>query len=147
MMVTFVSQCEKKALARTRRVLDAFANRIGERTWQTIITEDGLIAVKKLLRKTVTKNTAVSCHWIRSRSRSELVWIVGNRSQFNSEGIVAVNRTSKKLNPNDWENNWHYLPLIKGLVGLSGLLHDWGKASQLFQEYLLKIKRFRTAQL
>ena len=54
MIVTFVSQCEKKALPRTRRVLDAFANRIGNNTWQTVITEDGLIAVKKLLRKTVT---------------------------------------------------------------------------------------------
>ena len=34
MIVTFVSQCEKKALARTRRVLDAFADRIenGEHT-------------------------------------------------------------------------------------------------------------------
>ena len=50
MMVTFVSQCEKKALNRTRRVLDAFANRIGDNTWQTIITEDGLMAVKTLLR-------------------------------------------------------------------------------------------------
>ena len=30
MMVTFISQCEKKALARTRRVLDAFADRIGD---------------------------------------------------------------------------------------------------------------------
>jgi CRISPR-associated endonuclease/helicase Cas3 len=97
MMVTFVSQCEKKALNRTRRVLDAFANRIGERTWQTVITEDGLIAVKTLLRKTATKNTAVSCHWIRSRSRSELVWIVGNRDQFNSEGMVPVNITLKEL--------------------------------------------------
>lgn len=97
MMVTFVSQCEKKALARTRRVLDAFANRIGDRTWQTIITEDGLVAVKKLLRKTVTKNTAVACHWIRSRSRSELLWIVGNRNQFNSEGIVAVNWTQQDV--------------------------------------------------
>ncbi len=29
-MVVFVSQCEKKALARTRRVLDAFADRIGD---------------------------------------------------------------------------------------------------------------------
>ena len=29
MMVIFVSQCEKKALNKTRRVLDAFANRIG----------------------------------------------------------------------------------------------------------------------
>ncbi len=96
-MVTFVSQCEKKALNRTRRVLDAFANRIGDNTWQTIITEDGLMAVKTLLRKTATKNTAVSCHWIRSRSRSELVWIVGNRDQFNPEGIVPVNYTFKEL--------------------------------------------------
>ena len=97
MMVTFVSQCEKKALNRTRRVLDAFANRIGDNTWQTIITEDGLIAVKTLLRKTATKNTAVSCHWLRSRSRSDLVWVVGNRDQFNPEGIVPANYTYKEL--------------------------------------------------
>ena len=71
MMVTFVSQCEKKALSRTRKVLDAFADRIGNNTWQTVITQEGLLAVKKSLRKTASKNTAVSCHWIRSRSRSE----------------------------------------------------------------------------
>ena len=97
MIVTFVSQCEKKALPRTRRVLDAFANRIGNNTWQTVITEDGLMAVKKLLRKTVTKNTAVSCHWIRSRRRSELLWIVGNRQKFNNAGIVPVNSTRKDV--------------------------------------------------
>ena len=112
MMVTFVSQCEKKALTRTRRVLDAFANRIGDNTWQTVITEDGLIAVKTLLRKTATKNTAVACHWIRSRSRSELVWIVGNRDQFNPQGIVPVNTTLKELImdiPRDKPNpNWLY---------------------------------------
>ena len=62
MMVTFVSQCEKKALSRTRRVLDAFADRIGDNTWQTAITQEGLLAVKKLLQKTASKNTAVSCH-------------------------------------------------------------------------------------
>jgi len=48
MMVTFVSQCEKNALKRTRRVLDAFANRIGDNTWQTIITQEGLNAVQKV---------------------------------------------------------------------------------------------------
>ncbi|MDQ7005596.1 MAG: hypothetical protein Q9N67_12025, partial [Ghiorsea sp.] len=83
MMVTFVSECEKKALARTRRVLDAFANRIGSNTWQTVITDDGLQAVKQLLRQTASKNTAVSCHWIRSRSRSDFLWVVGNRRKFN----------------------------------------------------------------
>ena len=136
MIVTFISQCEKKAIPRTRRVLDAFADRIGDNTWQTVITEDGLIAVKKLLRKTVTKSTAVSCHWIRGRRRSELLWVVGNRNKFNAEGIVPVNRTQKKLDQNKWENDWHYLPLIKALVAISALLHDWGKATVLFQQKL-----------
>ncbi len=90
MMVTFVSQCQKKALKRTRRVLDSFANRIGDNTWQTIITQEGLNAVQKLLRKTASKNTAVSCHWIRSRSRSEFLWVVGKRDEFNENGIVPV---------------------------------------------------------
>ena len=136
MMVTFVSECEKKALPKTRRVLDAFANRIGSRTWQTVITNEGLLAVKKLLRKTASKNTAVSCHWIRSRSRSELVWIVGNRRKFNEQGVVPVNRTQKDFMHQNWEDDWHYLPLIKSLTALAALFHDWGKSSELFQEKL-----------
>lgn len=138
MMVTFVSQCEKKALARTRRVLDAYANRIGDNVWQTIITEEGLLMVKKLLRKTATKNSAISCHWIRSRRRTDLLWIVGNRQKFNSEGHVPVNRTEKKLVVKDMEDDWHYLPMIKSLTAVSALLHDWGKCSDLFQDKLVK---------
>ncbi|KTC86582.1 CRISPR-associated endonuclease Cas3'' [Legionella brunensis] len=97
MMVVFVSQCQKKALSRTRRVLDAFADRIGDNTWKTVITQDGLSSVKKLLRKTATKNTAVSCHWIRARSRAELVWVVGCRHAFNHLGVVPVNFTSMEV--------------------------------------------------
>ncbi|MDV6343161.1 type I-F CRISPR-associated helicase Cas3f [Nitrosomonas sp. Is37] len=136
MMVTFVSQCEKKALNRTRRVLDAFANRIGDRTWQTVITEDGLIAVKTLLRKTATKNTAVACHWIRSRSRSELIWIVGNRKRFNTDGIVPVNRTKIDLNHRQWEKGWHTTEVIAVASAIAGLFHDFGKANDLFQDKL-----------
>ena len=91
MMVTFISQCKKNALKRTRRVLDSFANRIGDNTWQTIITQEGLNAVQKLLKKTASKNTAVSCHWIRSRSRSDFLWVVGNADEFDENGVVAVN--------------------------------------------------------
>ncbi|MDO6563407.1 type I-F CRISPR-associated helicase Cas3f [Amphritea sp. 1_MG-2023] len=136
MMVTFVSQCEKNALKRTRRVLDAFANRIGDNTWQTVITEEGLLAVKKLLRKTASKSTAVSCHWMRSRSRSQLLWVVGNKKQFNAEGYVPVNRTEQELPGSDMADNWRYLPLIKTFTGLAALLHDWGKATKLFQDKL-----------
>ena len=134
MMVTFISQCEKKALKKTRRVLDAFANRIGSNTWQTVITEEGLIAVKKLLRKTASKNTAVSCFWIRSRSRTELVWVVGQRNKFNAEGIVPVNSTSKELmKENSFFNNIEQIALFSGIAGL---FHDVGKANSLFQNKL-----------
>jgi CRISPR-associated endonuclease/helicase Cas3 len=136
MMVTFVSQCEKNALKKTRRVLDAFANRIGDNTWQTLITEDGLQTVKQMLRQTASKSTAVSCHWIRTRARSQLLWVVGNKGKFNSEGVVPVNRTRKNLLNSEIENDWKYLPLIKSLTAMSALFHDWGKASKLFQEKL-----------
>jgi len=134
MMVTFVSQCEKNALKKTRRVLDAFANRIGDNTWQTLITEDGLLTVKKMLRKTASKSTAVSCHWLRSRSRSQLLWVVGNRAKFNAEGVVPVNTTATKIQLE--ESNWNYLPLIRALAALAALLHDWGKATRIFQDKL-----------
>ncbi|MDQ1297587.1 MAG: CRISPR-associated endonuclease/helicase Cas3, partial [Campylobacterota bacterium] len=103
MMVTFVSQCEKNALKKTRRVLDSFADRIGDNTWQTIITQEGLDAVRKLLRKTASKSTAVSCHWIRSRSRSELIWVVGNRDKFNDRGVVPVHYTESNVFIGEYE--------------------------------------------
>lgn len=135
MMVTFVSQCEKNALKKTRRVLDAFADRIGDNTWQTLITQEGLLAVKKLLRKTASKSTAVSCHWIRSRSRSELLWVVGKRDRFDATGRVPVNTTQKSW-ANSKEDSWQYLPLIQALTAVAALFHDWGKASDLFQQKL-----------
>lgn len=133
MLVTFISQCEKKAINRTRRILDAFANRIGDNVWQTAITEDGLTTVKKLLRQSATKSTAVSCHRVRTRQRTELVWIVGNRNKFNEVGIVAVNRTKRNILHSEWENNWHYASSIQIIATLSALLHDLGKSTKGFQ--------------
>lgn len=132
MMVTFVSQCEKKSLNKTRRVLDSFADRIGDRTWQTVITEEGLQAVKKLLRKTASKNTAVACHWIRSRSRSELVWIVGNRRKFNHDGVVPVNFTEDEIGLYMDRHKWQTIKIIEYASAIAGLFHDFGKATVLF---------------
>ncbi|WP_432463660.1 type I-F CRISPR-associated helicase Cas3f [Agarivorans sp. QJM3NY_33] len=136
MMVTLVSQCEKNALKKTRRVLDAFANRIGDNTWQTLITEDGLLTLKKMLRKTASRSTAVSCHWIRSRSRSQLLWVVGNRLKFNEQGVVPVNRTSLNLEHKEWEQGWYLNEVVVLASGIAGLFHDFGKANDLFQEKL-----------
>src|SRR5690606_2013048 len=86
--ILLISQCEKRALTETRRILDQFAERRGDRTWQTAITQEGLDTVRRLLRRTARKNTAVACHWIRGRDHSEVLWVVGEASRFNEDGAV-----------------------------------------------------------
>lgn len=141
MMVLFTSRSEKKARKSVRRILDSFAERIGNDTWRTVITEEGLLMVKALLRRNATKSTAVACFWIRSRRRSELLWVVGNRSCFNEEGVVPVHTTQKEIIHSEWENVWQYLPLIKALLAVAALLHDWGKASDYFQGKLRGLRK------
>ena len=136
MNVLFISQCNKRALAETRRILDQFAERRGERTWQAPITQAGLDTVRKLLRQTARKNTAVACHWIRGRDHSELLWVVGDASQFNDQGAVPTNTTASNVLRADDENAWHQLPLMTALAALAALLHDLGKATQAFQDKL-----------
>lgn len=136
MIVTFISQCEKKALQRTRLVLDAFANRIGHNTWQTVITEDGLVMVKKLLARTASKNTAISCYRFHTRKHSELLWIVGNRHKFNEYGWVPVNQTRRNILHSEWQNDWYYISAIQIIATLAALLHDLGKSTLGFQHKL-----------
>lgn len=135
MNILLVSQCSGNALKETRRVLEQFAERYGERTWQTPITQAGLETLHKLLRKTARKNTAVACHWLHA-GRSELLWIVGNRARFNELGAVPTDTTTRNILRAESENDWHTLPLIRLLAQLAALLHDLGKAIEAFQSRL-----------
>ena len=137
MNVLLISQCNKRALVETRRILDQFAERRGERTWQTAITLAGLDTLRKLLRRTARKNTAVACHWIHGKNHSELLWIVGDRRQFNMEGAVPTNTTTRDVLRRQDENDWHHLRLMSQLTILAALLHDMGKACEAFQQRLL----------
>lgn len=136
MNVLLIAQCDKRALTESRRILDQFAERRGDRTWQTPITQDGLDTLRKLLRKTARKNTAVACHWIRGRDHSELMWIVGDARRFNTEGAVPTNTTERNVLRREDENDWHRAEDIRVLAQLAGLAHDLGKASVAFQERL-----------
>lgn len=138
MNVLLISECSKNALSETRRILDQFAERRGERTWQTAITQQGLETLHRLLRKTARKNTAVACHWIRGRDQSELIWIVGDARRFNASGATPTNTTGRDLLRRDDENDWHHGEAIRLLAALAALFHDLGKASKAFQEKLRK---------
>lgn len=134
MNVIFVSQCQKKANNRTRRILDAFANRIGDNTWQSTMSQEGLLMVYHLLKKSATKNTAVSCHQIKTRNRTQCIWTVGRKGVFDKNGIVAVNKTQGSLPVQ--EHGWDFLYGVQIVVTLSALLHDIGKANNGFQNKL-----------
>ncbi len=133
MNVLLISQCDKRALTETRRILDQFAERRGDRTWQTPITRDGLDTLRRLLRKTARKNTAVACHWIRGIDHSELLWVVGDHRHFNHQGAVPTNTTERNMLRAGDENNWHSGELIRLLSDMAGLMHDLGKAVDAFQ--------------
>ncbi|MGV8941190.1 MAG: type I-F CRISPR-associated helicase Cas3f [Cypionkella sp.] len=136
MNILLISQCDKRALTETRRILDQFAERRGDRTWQTPITQSGLDTLRKLLRKTARKNTGVACHWIRGLDHSELMWIVGDARRFNAEGAVPTNSTSRNVLRKADENDWHRAQDIRLLAQLAALLHDLGKTSVAFQQRL-----------
>ena len=145
MNVLFVSECSKNALKESRRILDQFAERRGQRTWQTAITKNGLDTIHKLLRKTARKNTAVACHWIRGKNRTELLWIVGNRKTFGPSGIVATNKSSNTQKNITLESAWGTREDFRLLIGLAALFHDVGKANDAFQDKLKAGKPVRDA--
>ena len=136
MNVLLISQCSKNALTETRRILDQFAERRGDRTWQTAITQQGLETLHRLLRQTARKNTAVACHWIRGKDHSELLWMVGDLRQFNAQGATPTNLTERDVLRADDENDWRTAEDIRLLARLAALFHDFGKANDAFQKKL-----------
>ena len=134
MNIMLVSQCSKNALIETRRIIDQFAERRGDRTWQTPITLQGLDVLRKLLKKSARRNTAVACHWIRSKNHTELLWVVGNQRKFNADGATPTNMTLRNILRSEDENSWHNAEVIALLAGIAGLFHDFGKANFLFQQ-------------
>jgi CRISPR-associated endonuclease/helicase Cas3 len=136
MNILLISQCSKRALTETRRILDQFAERRGDRSWQTPITQQGLDTLRKLLKKTARRNTAVACHWIRGQDHSEVLWVVGDASQFNEHGAVPTNTTQRNVLRRGDENDWHTGEDIRLLSAMAALFHDFGKASVTFQNKL-----------
>lgn len=136
MKVIFISECSKKALKNTRRILDQFSVRKGRRIWITDITEEGLDALRDLLKRTARKNTSIICYKVFGYTLS-ILFFIGNKKMFNEFGDVATNITSKNLTQKYADEQISSLTDTIALVSkLAGLFHDFGKASPFFQNKL-----------
>lgn len=138
MNILLIAQCDKKALTESRRIIDQFAERRGDCVWQTAITKQGLDTLRRMLKKTARKNTAVACHWIHGKNRSELLWIVGSASCFGVRGAVPTNTTLRKVLRIEDEHAWRGAEKVRLLAAMAALWHDVGKANRAFQNKLQK---------
>lgn len=141
MNVLIISRCTRRARQESCRIIDQFAERTGDAAWQTIITLEGVNTLRRLLRKTARRNTAVACHWLKKNGQTELLWIVGNLRRFNAEGRVPTNRSLREVSSSKDENRWQCAESIALLAAIAGLFHDFGKAGCSFQESLTNKSR------
>ncbi len=131
MHITLISACERRAIKRSNALLDSYAIRTGERSWQTPITTEAMRELRAALRRVATRQTAVACYVNEGMRRMRLLWVVGSQDKFGPEGAYPVAYTRRKQPPTpDW------LRPVALLARLAGLIHDWGKASNWFQAKL-----------
>ena len=132
MHVILICASEKRAIARTAAVLDAYALRIGDRTWQSPMTVEGLSEVRAALRRSASKSTAVACWRNDGRTRMRLLWTVGRAKTFARDGAFAVASKTRKVRVE--------LPgfarAAAVIANASGLAHDLGKYAEAFQKKL-----------
>jgi len=134
MHINLVSQCEKKALGRTRKIIDRYAIRTSERTWSTAITKEALDDLRIALKQVATRQTAIACYINDGRTRMRLAWTIGRSDAFGAQGEYAVSTQGKRIKtPEPWVR-WTAL-----VAKAAGLAHDLGKGSVHFQNKLKSI--------
>ena len=90
MYIVLVSSCERKAIRKTRHVLDSYAIRVSKNTWQTKITMQGVTEIAKELRSIATRQTSVACYVNNGYNNLKLVWIIGSKKHYLHNGQYPI---------------------------------------------------------
>lgn len=132
MHITLISACERRAVKRSRAILDSYAIRTGIRSWATPITLEGMQELRGLLKASATRQTAVACYRNEGRERMRLLWVVGARDSFGPEGHFPAGHTRRRPPPPFW------LRIVGLLAHAGGLGHDLGKSGNFFADKLAR---------
>jgi CRISPR-associated endonuclease/helicase Cas3 len=131
MHVVLISACEKRALKRSRALLDSYALRASERTWASAMTVEGLQELRAALKRTASRQTAVACYRNDGMRRMKLLWVVGSTRHFGPHGHFPAGTTRRKKQA---VPAWVRHAAL--LAEAAGQGHDVGKASLAFQRKL-----------
>lgn len=131
MHIVLISACEKRALKRSRALLDSYALRAGERTWASAMTAEGLQELRAALKRAASRQTAVACYRNEGMRRMKLLWVVGSARHFGPHGHFPAGTTRRKASA---VPAWVRHAAL--LADAAGQGHDVGKASVAFQHKL-----------
>ena len=132
MHIVLISACEKRALKRSRAILDSYALRAGDRTWASAITIEGLRELRTALKRVASRHTAVACYRNEGMRRMKLLWVVGSPRHFGPNGHFPAGTTRRKQPAP--APVWVRQAAL--LADAAGQGHDVGKATIAFQRKL-----------
>lgn len=142
MDVVFISSCRKRAITRTAAILDRYASRMGDKTWTTKITAEGLETLRRALRRTASRNTAILCLKRDGRGAGAKLrqsWAVGNRAFFGPDWKTPIFVTTLDTRSRTVDRSTPaWISDAKRVAAVSGLFHDLGKNNGFFAQKILK---------
>jgi CRISPR-associated endonuclease/helicase Cas3 len=92
MYVVLVSSCEKKAIRKTRKILDAYAIRVSKTTWSSKITMLGVKAIEQELKQIATRQTSVACYVNNGYNNLKLLWVIGSKTHYLYNGQYPIKK-------------------------------------------------------
>ena len=131
-----VDASHKAALKRSSRILAKYLAQIGPTTYQGSLSSEGLAALQAELVGARSRYLSVACWLVRADHRSDLLWVVGSKSDFDEEAGLYAHRW-RTLGP-----RFKRAPatptsrLLALCVKAAALTHDLGKMSDAFQQKL-----------
>ena len=129
----------RKSYKKSQRILSKFLPQLGQRTFCGSISQEGLKKLTSELKLISSKYMSISCLSIKNKHNTELLWILGNKDNFdNEDGTYAMktkNLIKKPLSFIEESKEKYFNSLIK----ISALFHDLGKANNDFQSKLLSV--------
>lgn len=140
MNVLVMNESTGKSFQKAKSIISKYLTQLGQKTYSGSISLEGLETLFAELKLNSSKYMSISCIEQKNNHKNNLLWIVGNKNNFNPESgeysVASKKLTFENRGFSEQEKYW------KLITEISALLHDIGKCNDDFQNKLYSIMQF-----
>lgn len=89
------NESKGKSYTITQRVLSKYLCQFGQRCYCGSISKEGLEELKDELMLKTSRYISISCMSIKNKHTHELLWLIGNKDNFDNESGIYAMKTKK----------------------------------------------------